>query len=388
MKNISLLFWTVLLVGCTDLSLSPRHDWTELQPYVLSVTPEDSAALIIQKSLQLQFSQALLAESLDATAVFLMPDADYVNYSDDWRDMVDDIQDEEAAIVDAALTLADDQKTVLVTLNEELQAQTDYRLVVTPKLLSGDHVPLNQALAGGEAVFFTTNFLAFAATGAGQESTQDAGQTAVEAVTAEVASDIAVTSAATANTEAAAADATVENANSTEATTAVENPIADFVIASVVLSEIVTDPQQDFNDSLGGNQVVFDSILGSGTVGSTDEYIELYNGSTDAVDLSGWSLSMQDGTDENQFLSIETWAEAYFTEEGSFADFESGEFAVLGNPDGQMNNEITVTLFDESGQAVDSIFVEDANANGLTDEAYSLDLDTGIWSQTTVSPGF
>lgn len=158
-----------------------------------------------------------------------------------------------------------------------------------------------------------------------------------------------------------------------------------FLFDRVMITEVVTDPQQDHGESSGGNGVLFDETPGTGTIGTTDEYVELYNGTSMALDVSFWTFNMLDGTDESQVLSDEAW-DVFFSEEEGLENFAPGEFLILGNPNGAMNNTITLELVDENGGIVDEVFVDDANANGLSDEASFLD-ETGTWVQGAASPG-
>lgn len=139
----------------------------------------------------------------------------------------------------------------------------------------------------------------------------------------------------------------------------------------VLITEVVTDPQQDHN--------------GSGSVSASDEYVEIFNGTPEFLDVSAWQLNMRDGTDETMFISQET-SDLFFSAGGDPAFFQSGEIMVMGNPRGTMNNAIELDLIDESGVMVDSITVDDANATGLADEAYFLD-EEGIWEMGLATPG-
>lgn len=164
-----------------------------------------------------------------------------------------------------------------------------------------------------------------------------------------------------------------------------EVPLEPFDWSRVLITEVVTDPQQDHGESGAGNGIVFDAIPGSGTVGSSDEYVEIYNGTDATVDLTGWSLTMSDGTDEVLSFSDSSF-DSYFSAGGDVTNFSSGEFMVIGNPDGSLNNEIALELFNDLGESLDSVFVEDANANDISDEAYYRDAD-GVWGQGGVTPG-
>lgn len=59
---------------------------------------------------------------------------------------------------------------------------------------------------------------------------------------------------------------------------------------SVVINEIVTDPQQDWSTN------DFNGILGTGSINQgTDEFIELYI-KTAGLDLTNWTIELLDGT--------------------------------------------------------------------------------------------
>lgn len=164
-----------------------------------------------------------------------------------------------------------------------------------------------------------------------------------------------------------------------------DGAINEFDWQRVLITEVVTDPQQDHNDSSGGNGISFDDEPGDGTVGSTDEYIEIYNGTEDDVDLKGWILNMVDGTDETQNIEDEDW-DLYFNQGGTVTEFGSGEILVLGNPTGEINNSLTLELINDGGETVDSLVVDDANAQDLEDEAYQITED-GSWEAGEATPG-
>lgn len=154
----------------------------------------------------------------------------------------------------------------------------------------------------------------------------------------------------------------------------------------VHFTEVVTDPQQDWNDTLGGNGIAFDVTFGSGTVGTTDEWIEIKNGREESVDLTGWRIEMKDGSDETELLS--TGDSVYlFSDGGSFSLFQPDEFLVIGDPDGDLKNTITLELFNDEEELVDQLVIDDANASGIEDESYQLSED-GLWEMGEATIGF
>lgn len=162
--------------------------------------------------------------------------------------------------------------------------------------------------------------------------------------------------------------------------------VNDFDWSRVLITEVVTDPQQDHGESTEANGIPFDAFIGTGTVGSSDEYVEIFNGTAETVDMSLWSLGMMDGTDEFQDLNDEDLV-TFFSLDGKLEEVGAGEFLVLGNPSGAMNNSITLELLNESGEIVDSVNVDDANASDVNDEAYYRS-PTGEWMQGWASPGY
>ncbi len=143
----------------------------------------------------------------------------------------------------------------------------------------------------------------------------------------------------------------------------------------VVINEVVTDPQADWNDSTGGDGQAFNADPGYGTINSDDQWIELYNASTSELDLSGWSLLMVDAescyywTEE---VLGESSAALVFSEFSSLTDFQAGGYLVIGNPVGAMADRVWIELFDREGVLVDQVELGDdprgdGNGNGAAD---------------------
>ena len=146
------------------------------------------------------------------------------------------------------------------------------------------------------------------------------------------------------------------------------SPVAG--LAQVVVNEVVTDPQRDWNDAEGGTP--FDAAPGGGTLSSDDEWIELANVSGQVVDLTGWSLALQDGASTVELLGVGS-ATLVFSAGGSLSSFQAGEYLVVGNPAGAMDNTILVQLSDPNA-VVDAVALgpggaPDGNASSIADEA-------------------
>ncbi len=161
-----------------------------------------------------------------------------------------------------------------------------------------------------------------------------------------------------------------------------------FISQSIVINEVVTDPQQDWNDSAGGNGVPFDDMPGTGTVTDTDEWVELFNTGAQAIDLTNWSIEFINGTNVTlSFSNPGSTTVLRFSAGGSVANFQPGEYLVIGNPTGANNNDILIVLKDETGAIIDQVEIgddfendgagdgapdggtSDGNATGINDEA-------------------
>jgi hypothetical protein len=140
-----------------------------------------------------------------------------------------------------------------------------------------------------------------------------------------------------------------------------------------LINEIVADPQRDWNDS-AGDSTPFDATPGSGSVTPADEWIELYNPSAAVVDLSGWTLVMTDGTPATELLGVGD-AVLGFSAGGALGTYRPGEYLMIGNPKGDLNNTVTIELYDARGELVDRVALggdaggPSGNATGSDDEA-------------------
>jgi len=97
---------------------------------------------------------------------------------------------------------------------------------------------------------------------------------------------------------------------------------------SVVINEIVTDPQQDWSTN------DFNGILGTGSINQgTDEFIELYI-KTAGLDLTNWTIELLDGTNViGDLTSTGAFDDSNYitSDSGTFTNTEIGDFLVLGN---------------------------------------------------------
>jgi hypothetical protein len=132
----------------------------------------------------------------------------------------------------------------------------------------------------------------------------------------------------------------------------------------VLINEVVTDPQTDW-DTNG-----FDGTDGISGVSDNDEWIELYIG-TAGLNLTKWTLDMIDGTDQSGELTTSgPFAVVNYVGSGSFLNTQVGDYLILGNPTGSINDDIYLVLRDASGNIVDDVELgDDDEADGNGDGA-------------------
>ncbi|RME42896.1 MAG: lamin tail domain-containing protein [Deltaproteobacteria bacterium] len=145
--------------------------------------------------------------------------------------------------------------------------------------------------------------------------------------------------------------------------------------SGVVINEVVTDPQRDWNDTTGGNGVPFDRTAGEGQISEKDEWIELLNTGEATIDLEeGWRLEMNDTTPERlDFAHSPPETLLRIEGDASLSAWPPGRHLVIGNPPGQLNNDdLTLILSDPSGRIVDVVAIGGAlsgNAEDAEDES-------------------
>jgi len=166
------------------------------------------------------------------------------------------------------------------------------------------------------------------------------------------------------------------------------------VPGSVVINEVVTDPQTDWSSS------GFDGAAGVGAITDSDEFVELYI-KTAGLDLSGWTIELTDSSPTSGGLGAGgAFAVARYAGPGSPQSTAAGAYLVLGNANsGSLNNTLVIVLKDGDGQVIDQVQLggdgaPSGDATGPDDEAIARvpnGLDTGSdladFVQIAATPG-
>ena len=156
------------------------------------------------------------------------------------------------------------------------------------------------------------------------------------------------------------------------------------------ITEVVTDPQSDHSESTGGNGVVFDHVSGSGSVTSSDEFVELYWAGREAVDLTGYRIDFLDTTPSSYVFGKSTAGTLRFSSGSKLTALMPMGVVLLGNPPGALNNKIRIELYTPAGVLSDHWDLTapgfDGNATGLEDEAVARQIPGSPLFHTSITP--
>lgn len=148
-------------------------------------------------------------------------------------------------------------------------------------------------------------------------------------------------------------------------------PAATAGADTLRITEVVVDPQADHSDSAGGNGVPYDTVPGSGTISTVDEFLEIYNAGAAAIDLARYVVEFLDTSPDSYVFESATGVVLRFSAGSSIRALLPGGFVVLGNPPGSMNNAIEVLLRAADGTLLDRFVIANGAASGAADEAFA-----------------
>lgn len=374
------------------LSCTPSFDrslLTMVGPQVVSLSPGIGARVSLVENVIVRFSEPILEETVTEKSVILgrLPDDAPSGFQGGLS--ATSVDSDAAERLSGLLTLSDDGVALNWTPSESLPAGT-YQITLMPTIRSVTHRPLNQNSHSGTEPFMSW-FVVEGDNGGGTDSSfsEEAGDDGNDGSTENQADADNVVESGVESVDNDGAQSPPEIGPSTPVTdnqSDVEAVIEFPERTGVIITEVVTDPQRDWNDTDGGNSVAFDRFPGTGTIGSSDEWIELENSSVETMSLKDWRLEMLDGSDATEFFSQPS-STLQFSLGGTVESFLPGEFLVLGNPPGDMKNTLLLRLIDDQEQIVDEIDIPDANADGIFDEAWQWSDDEG-WKQDESTIGF
>jgi hypothetical protein len=146
-----------------------------------------------------------------------------------------------------------------------------------------------------------------------------------------------------------------DGATNFDVTASATSVAADPCTTGIKINEIVTAPQTDWNDTVGGDGTPFNDTPGTGLIDRNDEWLELVNTSGVTCDLTGMLLHMLDGSNYTYELGVTNDGQTLvFSAGGSITSFGPNEYLVIGDPSGSdsMEDDIWVRLDEQAGGGV------------------------------------
>ena len=127
---------------------------------------------------------------------------------------------------------------------------------------------------------------------------------------------------------------------------------------ALIINEIVCYPQQDFSHSDTGRDR-FTATPGNGLVSSTDQYVELYNSGSLALDVTGFHLDVYDQSFNTSVFDLSLPRSEVFTFSAgsSLTALLPGGYMLVGNPSGFLSTDAYYVLRSRCNALLDAVEV-------------------------------
>lgn len=170
-KYVCILLLTAILCGCAPQVDTPDFSLASLQPTVVEIQPAADETIAQDQSMQLTFSIPLDPESLSEKSIAVI-------FQDDEKaveDVVDGVVEGETDAWAGSLSVSDDGLNVTYQPNQSYPGGSTLAVVVTPKLMSLEHVPFNQT-PGETPTPFISAFTVEGGAAASESSSSGSGE--------------------------------------------------------------------------------------------------------------------------------------------------------------------------------------------------------------------
>ncbi len=114
-----------------------------------------------------------------------------------------------------------------------------------------------------------------------------------------------------------------------------------LLVGDLRINEVVTDPQRDWNDAAGP----FDATPGTGSLGTSDEWLEIISTAACAANISTVVLAVDDSS-PTAFALGTNGQVLVFSSGSSLGTFQAGGYLVVGRPSGtaSMRDDVWIRL--------------------------------------------
>lgn len=134
------------------------------------------------------------------------------------------------------------------------------------------------------------------------------------------------------------------------------------LVNKIKISEVVANPKYDWGGTsdqhVYGIDKSFDRYFGNSTSSASDEFIEMKNLSGEDLDITGWTVEMNDSSAEIFTFNTTSSGEIYYEKNQSENKFVNNSIITLGNLIGSMNNDTVINLKCSDGTTIDSMNLE------------------------------
>lgn len=165
MKPI-LIFWILVVTGCGSKPRAPFEPLTDRQPKVVAVSPSDGETIAADAPVTIEFSLAVDPKTVGKETFFV---AAVPEERGDAAVLTDEVREGDLAVVEGSHEVSETGLFARFIPSEGYSPGAIYGIVVTPRVLSPDKIPLNQTPGEDPTPFFSSFYVAPAQEGARRE---------------------------------------------------------------------------------------------------------------------------------------------------------------------------------------------------------------------------
>ena len=136
------------LAACAQVPASPLP-LSEQSPQLLYTIPDTSQKISVTPQIALIFSKPIDPGTINDTSILFLSGSIDINSYNKSSDLYKAIDKGSLPVVSLNFTLKEGGQVLLISPDEELSPENTYTLMVTPRVLSPDRVPINQNTESG-----------------------------------------------------------------------------------------------------------------------------------------------------------------------------------------------------------------------------------------------
>src|SRR3989338_6602147 len=155
MKGAIYIFLLIVVSACGPIELVPLNSLTDLQPKVVSVTPVDGMTAYDDLVVEVNLSTSIDPVTITSKSFLITALAESET---DSKVLWDKALDDKLVVVEGSYEVLDENRTIRFRASKPFPPGVRCGVLVTPQLLSKEHLPLNQTPGEGPTPFFSSFF--------------------------------------------------------------------------------------------------------------------------------------------------------------------------------------------------------------------------------------